>query len=141
MALSAGVAACWLAFHGRANVVSAAKQRGETVQDMFRRMVTATARVPAGWDSFNMGAGIIDAEALLKADFDRGLGTESPTDPVQKETPANSVKSLALAKAGEAALDANIDWQRHSAEISLSLLRSGHAAGAAERTAWHPEAG
>jgi serine protease len=125
VALAAGVAACWLAFHGRANVVSAAKQRGETVQDMFRRMVAATARVPAEWDSFNMGAGIIDAEALLKADFDRGLGTESPTDPVLKETPANSVKSLALAKAGEKALDADIDWQRHSAEISLSLLRSG----------------
>lgn len=125
VALAAGVAACWLAFHGRANVVSAARQRGETVQDMFRRMAGATARVPDGWDSFNMGAGIIDAEALLKADFDRGLGTESPTDPVVKETPANSVKSLALAKAGEAALGADIDWQRHSAEISLSLLRSG----------------
>jgi serine protease len=125
VALAAGVAACWLAFHGRANVVSAAKQRGETVQDMFRRMVSATARVPAGWDSFNMGAGIIDAEALLKADFDRGLGTESPTDPVLKETPANSVRSLALAKAGEAAIDADIDWQRRGAEISLSLLRNG----------------
>jgi serine protease len=125
VALAAGVAACWLAFHGRANVVSAAKQRGETVQDMFRRMVQATARVPNGWDSFNMGAGIIDAEALLKADFDRGLGTESPTDPVLKETPANSVMSLALAKAGEKALKADIDWQRRSAEISLSLLRSG----------------
>lgn len=124
VALAAGVAACWLAFHGRANVVSAAKQRGETVQDMFRRMVAATARVPDGWDSFNMGAGIIDAEALLKADFDRGLGTESPTDPVLKETPANSVKSLALVKAGEKALGAEIDWQRRSAEISLSLLRS-----------------
>ena len=35
------------------------------------------------------------------------------------------MKSLALAKAGEAALEADIDWQRHSAEISLSLLRSG----------------
>jgi serine protease len=81
--------------------------------------------VPAEWDSFNMGAGVIDAEALLKADFDRGLGTESPTDPVQKETPANSVKSLALAKAGEAALDADIDWQRRSAQISLALLRGG----------------
>lgn len=125
VALAAGVAACWLAFHGRANVVSAAKQRGETVQDMFRRMVAATARVPDGWDSFNMGAGIIDAEALLKADFDRGLGTESPTEPVLKETPANSVRSLALAKAGETALGAEIDWQRRSAEISLALLRDG----------------
>ncbi len=125
VALVAGVAACWLAFHGRANVVSAAKQRGETVQDMFRRMAGATARVPDGWDSFNMGAGIIDAEALLKADFDRGLGTESPTDPVVKETPANSVKSSGAGRAGEAALEADIDWQRHSAEISLSLLRSG----------------
>ena len=124
VALAAGVAACWLAFHGRANVVSAARQRGETVQDMFRRIVMATARVPDGWDSFNMGAGVIDAEALLKADFDRGLGTESPTEPVMKETPANSVKSLALATAGEKALEADIDWQRRSAEISLALLRN-----------------
>ena len=69
VALAAGAAACWLAFHGRANVVSAARQRGESVQDMFRRMVQATARVPDDWDSFNMGAGVIDAEALLKGRF------------------------------------------------------------------------
>jgi hypothetical protein len=124
VAMAAGVAACWLAFHGRSNVVSAARARGETVQGMFRRLARATARVPAGgWDAFNMGAGVIDAAALLAAGFDRGLGTESPTVPPVPELPGTSVKSFALHQDGPAALTAAVDWNRHGTEISLALLR------------------
>lgn len=125
VALTAGVAACWLAFHGRANIVSEARRRGETVQDMFRRLVKASARVPAGWDSFNLGAGIVDAAALLRADLDLGRGTEGPTMPAVAESAGRSVRSLAYEKLGPAAVDAKLDWQRHGAEISLALLRRG----------------
>ena len=39
VALTAGAAACWLAHHGRANVVAAARRNRETVQALFRRLV------------------------------------------------------------------------------------------------------
>ena len=65
--LTAGVAALWLAQHGRANLVAAARDRGETLQAMFLRLVRATARRPESWDPFEMGAGIVDAAALLAA--------------------------------------------------------------------------
>lgn len=66
-ALTAGVAALWLAFHGRDRLV-ASLMPGETLQTRFRWLLKETARVPAGWDHGLMGAGIVDSEALLKAD-------------------------------------------------------------------------
>jgi serine protease len=125
-ALVAGVAACWVAHHGRANAIAEARRRGETLQDMFRRLLKATARQPAGvgWNGFDLGAGIVDAEALLKADFDLGLGTEGPTPPAVAETPGWSVRSLAYETAGPAFLESTeLDWDRHGTEISLALLR------------------
>src|SRR4029079_5115522 len=70
VALTAGVAAMWVAHHGRANVVAPAHARGETVQEMFRRLLQATARRPTPWDAGAMGPGIVDARALLAASFD-----------------------------------------------------------------------
>ena len=84
VALTAGVAALWLAHHGRDTVVSAARARGETVQAMFRRLLQSTARRPTPWDSHQMGPGIVDARALLEADLDLGVGQQAataPTDP------------------------------------------------------------
>ncbi|MER9240901.1 S8 family serine peptidase [Mesorhizobium sp. M0633] len=138
VALTAGVAACWLAFHGRANVIAAARQRGESAQDMFRRLLKATAHVPAGWDGFNLGAGVVDAVALLKADLDLGRGTEGPTESVVSDSPGRSVRSLAYEKLGSVVVDAELDWQKHGTEISLALLRrqsSAQPATANEATA------
>lgn len=67
VALVAGVAACWLAHHGREKLI-AASPNGATLQDLFRHHLQATARTPEGWDATNFGAGIMDAEALLAAD-------------------------------------------------------------------------
>ena len=72
VALVAGVAGLWLAYHGRADVIAAARARGETVQGMFLRLLRATARRPQGWNTSEMGAGIVDARALLAADLDLG---------------------------------------------------------------------
>ena len=54
VALTAGVAALWLAHHGRANLIAAARGRGETLQTMFSRLVRATALrpgsgIPSSW--------------------------------------------------------------------------------------------
>ena len=125
VALTAGVAALWLAHHGRANLVGAARARGETLQDMFRRMVGATARRPDGWDSSEMGAGIVDARALLEADLDVDRGREgvSPAaDP--RVAAALTVAGLAAEEIGPAeALRDPPDWYAHGPELSWLLLQ------------------
>jgi hypothetical protein len=132
VALTAGVAALWLAHHGRANLIAAARARGETLQEMFRRLARATARRPAGWDAFQMGAGIVNARALLEADFDLGRAVESAPQP--DDAPARAaiaVQSLVMEEAGPAPLEAPLDWGRYGSEIAHALLRSKLNAAAA----------
>jgi len=126
VALAAGTAALWLSHHGRANLIGAARARGETLQDMFRRMAGATARRPSGWDSSSMGAGIVDAHALLSAtDFDLDRDRESAAAPaVLSESAATGVASLAAEEIGPgAALQDPPDWYRHGPELSWLLLQ------------------
>lgn len=124
VALTAGVAACWLAFHGRASLIAAARQREETLQAMFRRLLRATAHRPSvAWDESSMGPGIVDAEALLKADLDLGRETEGPVRVVVPRDPSHSLRALATERVGAAALDPAVDWIGHGGEISLALLR------------------
>jgi subtilisin family serine protease len=62
----AGVAALWLAFHGRDALL--ARYGGQApLQHVFRAVVRSTARRPAGWDATRFGTGIVDAEAVLRA--------------------------------------------------------------------------
>ena len=126
VALAAGTAALWLSHHGRANLIGAARARGETLQDMFRRMAGATARRPADWDAFSMGAGIVDAHALLSAtDFDLDRDRESAVAPAGlREGAALGVASLAAEEIGPAAvLQDPPDWYRHGPELSWLLLQ------------------
>jgi serine protease len=123
VALTAGVAALWLAHHGRADLVAAARARGETLQDMFRRLVRATARRPTGWDTFQLGAGIVDARALLAADLDAGRDRESVSPPDPGLEPGFTVAGLvAEAVSPEAAEDPDLDWHRYGPELALVLL-------------------
>lgn len=125
VALTAGVAALWLAHHGRANLIAEARARGETLQVMFRRLVGATARRPAGWDTGDMGAGIVNAEALLAANLGvRGVraAVRAPSDP--RDAAARSVESLIAEMLGpEATRLESVDWYRHGPEIAAVLLR------------------
>lgn len=66
VALTAGCAALWLAHHGVAKVRAEATARGATVHELFRSAVKKTVRKPANWPSNSLGAGIVDALALLK---------------------------------------------------------------------------
>jgi V8-like Glu-specific endopeptidase len=67
VALTAGVAALWLEHFGFAACRAEARRRGNLpVQELFRAALKASADASApGWDSHEMGAGVIDAEALL----------------------------------------------------------------------------
>ncbi|MDT0353909.1 S8 family peptidase [Pseudonocardia charpentierae] len=123
VALTAGVAALWLAHHGRADLIAAARARGETLQDMFRRLLRATARRPAGWNGFEMGAGIADARSLLAADLDAGRDRETVLPPDPFEEPGFSVASLvAETVSPEAADDPELDWVRFGPELATALL-------------------
>lgn len=73
VALTAGVAALWLARHGHRQLFD--RYGGAGVQDVFLQLVQQTAQknhhLPAG----DFGAGILDAQALLEAE----LPAEIPT--------------------------------------------------------------
>lgn len=122
--LTAGAAALWLAHHGRANLVAAARARGEKLQEMFRRLVTATARRPADWDGFNMGAGIVDAHALLNADLDLGRERESaPLPDNEEERDRVAMESFVLEATGiPAAIQPGLNWTQFGPEIAAAIL-------------------
>ena len=122
VALTAGVAACWLAHHGRDALIQEAAKRGEALQTMFRRLLRATARRPGNWDSGEMGAGIVDADALLRAPFELGLGTESPAFEAEARAPADEMRAF-LTEILEQ--DPGLDDDaliRHGAQLASALL-------------------
>lgn len=122
VALLSGIAACWLAHHGRDKLIAEAGKRGETLQVMFRRLIRATARRPADWDATAMGAGIADAAALLAASFDLGLGTESPAFESEARQPADEMRTFITELAGD---DPQLDDEallRDGSEIAAALL-------------------
>jgi len=119
VALTAGIAANWLAHHGRDRVIAEARTRGESVQNLFRRLLRATAHRPDVWDERNMGAGIVDALALLKAPFDKAVDeaySESRT-----ALPSSSIRTLAQEVGGVEA-PGDINLERYGMEVALSVL-------------------
>jgi hypothetical protein len=62
----AGAAALWLVRHGRAALLQR-YQGGPKLAEVFRHLIRRTARVPAGWDVVESGAGIIHVTNLLNA--------------------------------------------------------------------------
>lgn len=119
----AGIAALWLAHFGRAELlkISGTGKLGR----LFRTMLTRTARTPAGWNRSEFGAGIVDAEALLKAAPAMGVAeaAEEPTSRSALEAVQSVAGDLAIT-----ALSAD-ERDRYAQEI---LWRASHAsAGAA----------
>lgn len=66
-AITAGVAALWIAHHGRDELIQMLPP-DKTLQEMFRILVGVTAQVPQGFDRDQYGAGILDARRLLEYD-------------------------------------------------------------------------
>lgn len=64
----AGSAALWLAFHDRGALLDLYGS-GATLQEVFRALLRSTARAPQGWDPERFGSGILDVEALLRAEL------------------------------------------------------------------------
>jgi serine protease len=112
VALTAGVAALWLAHHGRDAIRKEAKDRGTNVQELFRAALKATARVPADWDSSRMGAGVVDAEKLLK------LALKDIPAPAEPEIATIGIEGVFQLAAARREIQ-GFDWARHGAEASF----------------------
>jgi hypothetical protein len=65
VALTAGVAALWLAHHGRDALI--ARYGKANLQAVFTGLLRRTARQPAAWDTRQYGSGIVNADMLLAA--------------------------------------------------------------------------
>jgi hypothetical protein len=115
-ALTAGVAALWLAHFTRAAVNAEAKKRGITVHHLFRSALRASARPPKTgvWDKTRFGAGIVDAEALLNLAL-----KDIPAPPPLPEAVPTDDPEMAVASVMMEAVTRRtdgFDWRRHGAE-------------------------
>jgi serine protease len=124
VALVAGVAACWLAHHGRSTVLAEARRRNETVQAVFKRLLRSSARKPANdWDAFNMGPGVVDARRLLELGFEAGSAIEAPRPPNLVRRGDESLRQFALEAFGPAAIEADVDWKQVGPQTSLAVFQ------------------
>lgn len=65
VAQAAGLAALWLSYHGRQNLI--ARYTKARLASVFKRLLQQTCRTPNEWDTNDFGPGIADAHALLSA--------------------------------------------------------------------------
>jgi hypothetical protein len=79
-ALTAGVAALWLAHCTPAALAARATANHESLQEFFTRKIRETARPIGNWDYNNFGTGVVNAEALLK-ETDAELAAAPPRTP------------------------------------------------------------
>ena len=126
VALTAGVAALWLGHHGIQHVIDEAARQGLSVQELFRRLLRETTHTPNGWDTDELGTGIVDAEALLQAPLD---GSRS-----EQRTAGTLVPESVNERLGTDidADDASIDWRRFNLEVASTVtedLRRGAGPG------------
>jgi subtilisin family serine protease len=77
-ALTAGVAALWLAKHREALLEGDPAEIVPKFRSLLR--ISAEAGAPAGWDGENYGAGIVDAAALLELDLSEARPEPPPAE-------------------------------------------------------------
>lgn len=137
-ALTAGVAALWVEHFGRDHLRTEAARLGVSVNALFGSVLRSSARKPAGWPN-GMGAGIVDAEALLSMDpaSIHSIGTPETPDAVSDDALVAMIdQTFDDAEIG------SVDWKRIGAEtvylLNDSWLRSERAAGIPVESATRP---
>lgn len=130
VALTAGVAALWLAHWGRDNLI-AGLTPGDKLQHLFRRLLMATARHVSQLDGKGMGAGVVNARALLEHDPFQPIPEPEAVPMAVAPTMADSIRrflvDIAAAPAAETAAAAvDIDdaaLERYGQEITWRALK------------------
>lgn len=132
-ALTAGVAALWLAHFGRLAVRAQARARNVRVQELFRAALRQTARRPADWNSGKLGAGIVDAAALLALPLAQiAVGSRA------RASDAEAFGQVLEAAQGPGTVDPVFDWAAHGLEVASLVLadaKSGRDLSAGRREA------
>jgi serine protease len=115
-ALTAGVAALWIAHFGREAIRKEAQKNGVNVHHLFRAALRKTARPPKSgvWDTANFGTGIVDAEALLKLPLDKIPPAPPMPAAVATDNPEAAVSTVMIEAVSRR--QADFDWKRHGAE-------------------------
>jgi hypothetical protein len=122
VALTAGVAALWLARHGRDTLI--ARYGKGNLQAVFVDLVRRTARRPAGWPTGDYGAGIVNADALLAAPLPAVVPALA-IDPAQTLTVAERLAPYLpepSAAAAAAALETLLPGPDHERELFAGEL-------------------
>jgi serine protease len=114
VALIAGVAALWLAHHGRDQVRAEANRRGVRVQTLFKTALQATARQPALWDADDFGPGIVDADQLLGLPLNLIPAAAPEAAPREDEHILDVLDEIA----GVKTRDPTFDWKRYGLEVA-----------------------
>ncbi|MEL6462290.1 MAG: S8/S53 family peptidase [Cyanobacteria bacterium J06621_15] len=88
--LVAGVAALWLSYHGRDNLVN--RYGAEKIPFIFNQLLRETCDVPPNWKPSRYGAGIVNAEKLLDAALPDNVNRSviPPAFALQQHTPVES---------------------------------------------------
>lgn len=125
VALTAGVAALWLGHHGK-DAILRSLAPGETVQNRFAEVLKCSSRRPVGWETSEFGAGIVDAERMLRLPLDNG-GTSEGTLCGSDADGLRSVRTLLDEVGGgivaeHAAGASRADERRFAAELSHLAL-------------------
>lgn len=121
-ALSAGVAALWLAHHGRERLIGLLPP-GRTLQDMFRRLVRKTATAAGTLDPRDFGAGVVNAQALLEADpAEAFAGAEAASCRSPAGGDLEALVAEAFGPLGLEAAAAALSDPQHAPEIACAAL-------------------
>ncbi len=96
-ALTAGVAALWLSFHGRDNLVD--KYGEENLVAVFRYMLQQTSRTPPDWNNRRYGPGIVNAYALLNTPLPDHLPFTAEEDSLIHDTASTMRRAIPGANA------------------------------------------
>jgi lambda repressor-like predicted transcriptional regulator len=121
-ALTGGVAALWLAHHGRDRLIGLLPD-GRTLQDMFRALVRKTATAAGTLDPDSFGAGVVDARALLEADPARAFaGMESAAPAPAAGEDLESLVADAFGRSGFETVAPALADDQHAQEIACAAL-------------------
>jgi serine protease len=133
-ALIAGIAALWLAHHGRDRLI-ALLPAGRTLQDMFRALLQASAEPLPDLDPQEFGPGLVRADRLLAQDPAAAFAGATEAPLVAVAEPTDGLASLLWRTHGsagqEAAGIALLPDRQHVAEIACLALDSARRAGRA----------
>ena len=126
VALTAGAAAQWVAFHSREAIKDEARKRGVFAQDLFRAAAQATAQAAPDLDDDDYGPGIINIEALLRLDLDKIPVIAKPIrfdqDDVGDNVPADYREIFNHFAQGNVESAAGFDWDAFGGELGYVAL-------------------